>query len=729
MPHKRDRNNRQKTLWSICIIIAGVIGVQNIFATHLSEFCLSCGGFPTEGVSYDYYGYDGFPLQISQVRSDGKGVLVTLHRNFMGCDSWPRMIYIKMQTHGLVDDMPLPNCCYRCIGTFTYETVFGRAKTVSAFEPDEQRYQVISAQRAKLAREAAEEDARTKREQEEKRRALFEKNLEETAKHEIQDQESRKNYLRSQLWGFSLDPKSHFLVWRKCLSYIDVSAADIRLKDERLKKMEACRDSEDWLGLFTNAALMLQDKEVVSQILNRWHRRCEPSDFENAKDALQTWRETLASLCRAVEGMNEHCHSNYVLKVDAEIAKRWKSTADDSTVNLQVYPPREVVDNVCDVFGALEYNARLTLKGGDGTLEKLGTNEGHWIPHLSIVWSRLDSWAQFSNKKCQQFPFFVGSEALLRNECRVTFAPGNTHTKIFVADSNVFYDIDNQAKAKLHSILDKFNSYELEKEEAERQFNNARNEINKMIQSEFVAATGSYDVSPRLKNKDAELTAVMEDLGRFRYVIGSVKWPPEYLVVTNVSVVGGKMVYTEKKKTFKIPQKVRGLALLLDNKDVVELYGKYCGGLDLGRFKEEWKKAGGGQEGIFKKYKLAFESIEKSILKALESANPKARPGFGQPMSLEDIANRQSNYSMPINQEQSRSSVGKTAKHVCDNCRGRKYVQTEVECPKCGGAGTTYTPAKKLIQGYSKPRTSQCSNCSGHGTVRKSVPCPNCNRN
>ena len=82
MPHKRDRNNRQKTLWSICIIIAGVIGVQNIFATHLSEFCLSCGGFPTEGVSYDYYGYDGFPLQISQVLSDGKGVLVS---NMPGC--------------------------------------------------------------------------------------------------------------------------------------------------------------------------------------------------------------------------------------------------------------------------------------------------------------------------------------------------------------------------------------------------------------------------------------------------------------------------------------------------------------------------------------------------------------------------------------------------------------------------------------------------------------------
>ena len=240
---------------------------------------------------------------------------------------------------------------------------------------------------------------------------------------------------------------------------------------------------------------------------------------------------------------------------------------------------------------------------------------------------------------------------------------------------------------------------------------------------------GSRDVSALLKHKDDELNAAKEDLSRFRRAVASVKWPPEYLVVTNVSVVGGKMVYNEKKKTFKIPQKVRGLALLLDNKDVVELYGKYCGGLDLGRLKEEWKKAGGDQEGIYKKYKLAFESIEKSILKALESANPKARPGFGRPMSLEVIAKRQSNYSVSIKQEQPRSSVGKTAKPVCDNCRGRKYVQTEVGCPKCGGAGTTYTPAKKLIQGYSKPRTSQCSNCSGRGTVRKSVPCPNCNRN
>lgn len=188
------------------------------------------------------------------------------------------------------------------------------------------------------------------------------------------------------------------------------------------------------------------------------------------------------------------------------------------------------------------------------------------------------------------------------------------------------------------------------------------------------------------------------------------------------------MVYNEKKKTFKIPQKVRGLALLLDNKDVVELYGKYCGGLDLGGFKEEWKNAGKKQESVYNKYKSAFEGVEKSMLKALESVNPRARSGFGQPMSLEDIANRQSNYSMPIKQEQPRSSVGKTAKPVCDNCRGRKYVQAEVECPKCGGAGTTYTPAKKLIQGYSKPRTSQCSNCSGRGTIRKSVPCPNCNR-
>ena len=237
------------------------------------------------------------------------------------------------------------------------------------------------------------------------------------------------------------------------------------------------------------------------------------------------------------------------------------------------------------------------------------------------------------------------------------------------------------------------------------------------------------DISPLLKHKDDELNAAKADLSRFRRAVASVKWPPEYLVVTNVSVVGGKMVYTEKKKNFKIPQKVRGLALLLDNKDVVKLYGKYCGGLDLGGFKEEWKNAGKKQENVYKKYKLAFESTERAMLNALEAANPKARSGFGQPMSLEDIANRQSNYSMPINQEQPRSSVGKTAKHACDNCRGRKYVQTEVECPKCGGAGTTYTPAKKLIQGYSKPRTSQCSNCSGRGTVRKSVPCPNCNRN
>lgn len=727
MPNKRERNNRQKTLWSICIVIAVVIGARNVFATHLSEFCLSCGGFPAKGVSYDYYGYDGFPLQISQVLPNGEGVLATLHRDFMECDSWPRVIYIKMPTHGLVDDMPLPNCCYRCIGTFTYETVLGRGKTVSAFEPDEQRYQVICEQRAKLAREAAEEAARIKREQEEKQRALFEKNLEATAKVEVQEQESRKTYLRSQLCGFSLDPKSHFYVSRKCLSYVDISAADIRLKDERLKKMEACRDSEDWLGLFSNVAVMLQDGEVIRQILDRWHRRCEASDVENAKDALRTWRKTLASLCRAVEGTNEHCHSNYVLKVDAEIAKRWKNTADDSTANLQVYPPREVVDNVCDVFGALEYNVRLTLKGGDGTLKKLEKNEGYLIPHLCVAWCPVDSWAQFSNKKCQQYPFFIG-ETLLRDVCKVLFAPGNAHARIFVADYDVFCSINNRAKAKLHPILKKFNSYELEKGDAERQFNIARDEINKIIQSEFGPPAGSRDVSPLLKNNDAELTAILEDLGRFLHAVGSVKWPPEYLVVTNVSVVGGKMVYTEKKKNFKIPQKVRGLALLLDNKDVVKLYGKYCGGLDLGGFKEEWKNAGKKQENVYKKYKLAFESTERAMLKALEAANPKARSGFGQPMSLEDIANRQSNYSMPINQEQPRSSVGKTAKHVCDNCRGRKYVQTEVECPKCGGAGTTYTPAKKLIQGYSKPRTSQCSNCSGRGTVRKSVLCPNCNR-
>ena len=256
------------------------------------------------------------------------------------------------------------------------------------------------------------------------------------------------------------------------------------------------------------------------------------------------------------------------------------------------------------------------------------------------------------------------------------------------------------------------------------------NMINSQIGGEFTKKswTGPRDVSPLLKHKDAELNAVKSDLLRFRSAVASVGWPLEYLVVTNVSVVGGKMVYTEKKKTFKIPQKVRGLALLLDNKDVVELYGKYCGGLDPEGFKGEWKDAGMKQESVYKKYKLAFEGIEKSMLKALESADPKARSGFGLPMSLEDIANRQINYSMPIKQEQPRSSVGKTANPVCDNCRGRKYVQAEVECPKCGGAGTTYTPAKKLIQGYSKPRTSQCSNCSGRGTIRKSVPCLNCNR-
>ena len=63
--------------------------------------------------------------------------------------------------------------------------------------------------------------------------------------------------------------------------------------------------------------------------------------------------------------------------------------------------------------------------------------------------------------------------------------------------------------------------------------------------------------------------------------------------------------------------------MLLDNSDVVELYGKYCGGLELARFKEEWKKAGKKQESVYKKYKSAFDSIEKAITKTVDKACPK----------------------------------------------------------------------------------------------------------
>lgn len=555
------------------VVAAIAISAQNVFATHLSEFCLSCGGLPGKGVSYDYYGYDGFPLQIAQVVPE-KGVLVTLHRSFMECDSWPREIFIKMSTHGLVDDMPLPNSCYRCIGTITYKTVFGRYKTVSAFEPDEQRYQVICEQRAKLAKEEAEEAARKKREREEKQRVLFERNLEETAKIEIQEQGSRKDYLRSQLYGFCLDPKSHFLVSRKCLNYVEISTADIRLKDERLKKMEVCRDSGDWLGLFANAALMLQDKEVLRQILNRWHGRCKDSDVERARNALWTWRKTLASLCRAAEGANEHCHSNYVLKVDAEIAKRWKFTADDSAMTLQVYPPRDVIDNVCDVFGALEYNVRLTLKGGRDTLKKFETSFRDFIPNLPIVWCRLDSWAQFSNEDCEQYPFFVGTTHLI-DECKVTFAPGDTHTKIFVADDQVFYGIDDQAKAKLYPILNKFNSYELEIEDAERQFNIARDEINKIIRAEFVPPAGAIvrsEVPATIARAKVDSATAKKDRTALQKALKAM---PE-------------------ADAQKSGDRERRLAKIMQDTTVVKLHEKYtgrkCAEL-LTEFKREWKDA------------------------------------------------------------------------------------------------------------------------------------------
>lgn len=155
-----------------------------------------------------------------------------------------------------------------------------------------------------------------------------------------------------------------------------------------------------------------------------------------------------------------------------------------------------------------------------------------------------------------------------------------------------------------------------------QKFDKMRPDIRNM-ELATIPRQGPRDISQLVKHKDDELNAAKADLSRFRRAVASVKWPPEYLVVTNVSVVGGKMVYNEKKKTFKIPQKVRGLALLLDNSDVVELYGKYCGGLELARFKEEWKKAGKKQESVYKKYKSAFDSIEKAITKTVDKACPK----------------------------------------------------------------------------------------------------------
>lgn len=118
---------------------------------------------------------------------------------------------------------------------------------------------------------------------------------------------------------------------------------------------------------------------------------------------------------------------------------------------------------------------------------------------------------------------------------------------------------------------------------------------------------GSRDVSELLKKKVVPIQSkpparrkissaeAHKDYKRYKTVLEKNKYPPEFIVVTNKVVsASGKVSYKTTKKTFKTPSKVRGLAILLGDPVMRELYAKYSPdyGVKVENFKKEWTSAG-----------------------------------------------------------------------------------------------------------------------------------------
>jgi len=118
---------------------------------------------------------------------------------------------------------------------------------------------------------------------------------------------------------------------------------------------------------------------------------------------------------------------------------------------------------------------------------------------------------------------------------------------------------------------------------------------------------GPRDVSELMKKKDRSVQKkpvarrkisseeAHRDYKRYKAALSRIKYPPDFTVVTNKVVSStGKVSYKITKKPYKIHSKVRGLALLLSDPVVCELYGKYSPdyGVKIENFKAEWTSAG-----------------------------------------------------------------------------------------------------------------------------------------
>lgn len=588
-----------KTARRLFAIIAAVFTAYSGFADYLSVCCLG-GSLPKVGSSYDYCNWDGgFPLQIVQVIKKVEkmpdGVLVTLHPSFMLCTSCPRNIFIKMSVEGFVDNMPLPYCCYRCVGTVTYETALGSSKTVSVFEPDEKRYKELCEQREKLekeraaaeaqskkeqeqiAREQAAEAERLKKEREDRQKTLFENSLEEAAKIETQEQDQRKKYLQARLSEFNIDPKSHFMISKDYVQYVDITSADVRLRDdERLAKMVALKNAGEWLQFFSAVIDMLQDDEVVRQIdrhpfasKHGWHSPAQ--EITLSMVAIESWKKALLSICRAAEGKNEHCHPGYVLKGDGEMVKLWKATVDDSKSSLRVYPPIDVIQNICDIFGCVEYRVTITLRGGIDTVARV---RRECAPEPLQVERYVPNRQSVLPKTRRDVPPMFNHVRDLCDVVKTTFSPANSRAKIFVGGPEAFGSIYS-LRSEIGAIYNKLEEYEISKADAEKQINNINNEIEKLLYSKFVPPVG----------------AVVENKNRTQVSNAKVD-----------SVTAKKDRVALQKALKAIPEadaqksgdRERRLAKIMQDTTVVKLHEKYtgrkCAEL-LTEFKREWKEA------------------------------------------------------------------------------------------------------------------------------------------